>query len=149
MDKEASYKAERYRIRSNLLKYTRQAFAVLPSINRPHVLDIGCGSGIPTLELARMCDGEITGIDIDEKALEELSSEADKTGLADRVKALKCSVKDMEFPGESFNIIWAEGSIFTVGFKKRTSGLEAVAKTGRIHGRSRRGRKSSGEAETR
>lgn len=118
MNEESAYREAKNRIRSNLLKFTRQAFAVLPPLDKPRILDIGCGEGIPTLELARLSNGEITGIDIDEKALEELSREADKSGLAERVKALNCSVTDMKFPEESFDIIWSEGSIFTIGFKE-------------------------------
>ena len=130
MNEESVYREAKNRIRSNLLKYTRQAFAVLPPINKPYVLDIGCGSGIPTLELARLCDGEITGIDIDERALGELTGEADKAGLAERVKALKCSVTDMKFPDESFDIILSEGSIFTVGFKEGLRKWKRLLKPG-------------------
>jgi len=130
MDKESTYKAEKYRIRSKLLKYTRQAFDVLPPMTGPRILDIGCGSGIPTLELARLCDGEITGIDIDEKALDELRREAERTGVSSRVKTLKCFMTNMEFPDESFDIIWSEGSIFAVGFEKGLREWKRLLKPG-------------------
>lgn len=130
MVEESAYQAEKYRIRSKLLKYTRQALAVLPPIDRPRILDIGCGSGIPTLELARLCNGEITGIDIDEKSLDELRGEADRAGLADRVKILKCSVNDMKFPVQSFDIIWSEGSVFTVGFENGLREWKRLLKPG-------------------
>lgn len=118
MDIEAAYKAEKYLVRSRLLKYTRQAFNMLPPLHKPRILDIGCGTGMPTLELAGLCDGEITGIDIDVEALEELRAEAERKGLTGRVKAIECSVTDMQFTDGSFDIIWSEGSIFTVGFEK-------------------------------
>ena len=45
------------KIRKRLLKYTRKAFHILPQMNKPRILDVGCGSGIPTLELARLSQG--------------------------------------------------------------------------------------------
>ena len=53
-------------LRSHFNTFTRQAFQRLPKLNRPRILDIGCGTGVPALELASLSDGEIFGIDIDE-----------------------------------------------------------------------------------
>ena len=41
-------------IREGLSKYTRKAFQVLPKLDKPCILDIGCGSGVPTIELAKI-----------------------------------------------------------------------------------------------
>jgi len=101
-----------------LLKYTRRAFRMLPEMARPRILDIGCGSGIPTLELARLSKGEIVGLDIDQDLLDELVRRAEKAGISDRIKTVKASLVDMKFPAASFDIIWSEGSIWVVGFKR-------------------------------
>ena len=45
---------------------------MLPIIDKPRILDIGCGYGVPTLELARLSDGEITAIDTDQFLLDRL-----------------------------------------------------------------------------
>ena len=45
-------------VRKRLLKYTRKAFRMLSQMDKPRILDIGCGSGAPTLELARLSQGE-------------------------------------------------------------------------------------------
>ena len=58
------------KIRKRLLKYTRRAFRMLPEMDEPRILDVGCGSGIPTLELARLGQGKVIGIDIDHPALD-------------------------------------------------------------------------------
>lgn len=105
-------------LRKNFITYTRQAFQMVPGLHRPCILDIGCGTGVPALELARMSDGEIFGIDIDETALEEFSKKIATAGLQDRVKAVKCSLFDIEFPDEHFDIVWAEGVIAIIGFEK-------------------------------
>ena len=52
-------------IRGNLNKYTRKAFEFLPKINKPRILDIGCGGGVPTTELANLSDGKIIALDND------------------------------------------------------------------------------------
>ena len=105
-------------IRKRLAKYSRKALRMIPEIYKPRILDIGCGSGVSTLELARLTNGEIIGLDIDQNALDRLNKKIEKSGLSDRFKILNCSLLDMDFPDESFDIVWSEGSIFVIGFKK-------------------------------
>ena len=106
------------KIRKRLLKYTRKAFRMLPQMDRLRILDIGCGSGIPTLELARLSQGEVVAIDIDQPALDEFNRKIKEAGLTDRVQAVNCSMFDMDFPEGSFDIIWSEGSIYAIGFER-------------------------------
>jgi ubiquinone/menaquinone biosynthesis C-methylase UbiE len=105
-------------VRGRLLKYTRRAFRMLPKLDKPRILDIGCGSGVPTMELARLGQGEVIGIDIDQPALDKLTKKIREAGFSNRVQAVNCSILDMIFPDESFDIIWSEGSIFFVGFER-------------------------------
>lgn len=105
-------------LRANFLTYTRQAFRMLPDLAAPAILDIGCGSGVPTLELTHLSSGQITGVDIDQACLGELARKAEAAGCADRVKALHCSLFALDFPDETFDIIWAEGSIALIGFER-------------------------------
>jgi len=115
------FQVRKEEIRKRLLKYTRRAFRMLPQIDKPLILDIGCGSGIPTLELARLGQGEVIGIDIDQLALDKFASNIAESGLSDRVRALNCSLINMNFPEMTFDIIWAEGSIYAIGFEKGLS----------------------------
>ena len=118
LSKEAWFQKQRDRIRKRLLKYTRRAFRMLPQLDKPRILDIGCGSGMPTMELARLSDGEIVGLDIDRSQLEVLRENIEKAGLSDRVKIINRSLFDMDFPDGSFDVIWAEGSINVIGFQR-------------------------------
>jgi ubiquinone/menaquinone biosynthesis C-methylase UbiE len=108
----------RDRLRRRLLKYTRKAFRMLPQLDKPRILDIGCGSGVPTLELARLSRGEVIGIDIDKAALAQFTRKIKEAGLTDRVKARIGSLLNMDFGDERFDIIWSEGSIYAIGFKR-------------------------------
>ena len=91
---------------------------MLPKLDEPRILDIGCGSGVPTMELARLGQGEVIGIDIDQPALDKLNRKIREAGFANRVQAVNRSILDMVFPDEGFDIIWSEGSIFVIGFER-------------------------------
>ena len=43
-------------------EYTLKAFEMIPAIKNPRILDIGCGPGLPTIQLAKLTDGEVIGI---------------------------------------------------------------------------------------
>ncbi len=105
-------------LRVELNVYTRKAFHMLPKLDKPYILDIGCGSGVPTMELARLMDGRITGADIDRPALDKLNRKIRTAGLGHRVETVECSSLQLNFPVETFDIIWCEGAIFPIGFKR-------------------------------
>ena len=111
------YRIEKDHIRENLNKYTRKAFELLPKCKNPHILDIGCGTGVPTIELAKISNGHVIGIDIDETSLNLLQRKIKEIGLNNQVSVIKDSILTMDFPEEIFDIIWAEGSIFVIGFE--------------------------------
>ena len=102
-------------LRKGFLRYTRKAFQMLPKMDKPRILDIGCGTGIPTIELARLSNGEIIGIDIDQDALDKLNLKIEKKRLSSRVKIINCSLYKTEFPSFSFNILWDEVMILNAG----------------------------------
>ena len=118
MSKDLLSEINRDHFREQLSKYTRKAFQMLPEFERPRILDIGCGSGVPTLELAKLSNGEIVGIDVDQTLLDKLNRKIEKEGFSNRVKTRKCSLFEIDFLDESFDIIWTEGSIWTIGFEK-------------------------------
>jgi len=104
--------------RERFIKYTRKAFQMLPKLEEPRILDVGCGSGLSTIELAKLSDGEVIAIDIDPSKLDKLNRKIEEEDLSSRVKTVKCSLFEIDFPDESFDIIWAEGSIWIIGFEK-------------------------------
>jgi len=118
MSKDLLSEIDKDHFRERLSKYTRRAYQMLPKIESPHILDVGCGSGVPTIELAKLSDGEIVGIDINQSLLDKLDRKIEEEGFSDRVKIKKCSLFEIDFPDESFDIIWAEGSIWLIGFEK-------------------------------
>ncbi|MBN1358129.1 class I SAM-dependent methyltransferase [Candidatus Bathyarchaeota archaeon] len=104
-------------VRAGFLKYTREAFLKLPCLENPRILDIGCGSGVPTIELAKLSGGEVTGIDIDQSCIDEFNRKLKEENLANRVEALKLSLYEMKFPDETFDVVWSEGVVGNIGFE--------------------------------
>jgi len=105
-------------LREKFMVHTRRAFHMLPKMDKPRILDIGCGSGTPSIELAMLSDGEIVGIDIDQEALDKFTKKIEKEGLSDRIKALNQSIYNTTFPDESFDILWDEGAVHIVNPNK-------------------------------
>jgi len=103
------------------LEFTRKAYHSLPKLDAPCILDIGCGQGVPTLELVRLSQGKIIGLDTNQDDLDLLTRKAFEAGLSQRVQVVNGSMFEMNFPDESFDVIWSEGSINVIGFER---GLE-------------------------
>ena len=104
------------------------------------------GSGVPTIELAKMSKGRIIGIDTDQHLLSILAKRIKEEGLSKQVEMKKGSLFDIDFPEETFDIIWAEGSIWIIGFRKglqvwnpllKLKGLLGCFVTGRANVRQR------------
>jgi ubiquinone/menaquinone biosynthesis C-methylase UbiE len=115
---DVSSEVRRDYFRSKLLRYTRKAFKMLPEMENPIILDVGCGTGVVTLELARLSGGRVVGIDTDQVALDRLGQKIEQAGLATRMKTINCSMRDMRFNDNSFDVVWCEGAIFVIGFEE-------------------------------
>ncbi len=118
MEHDIKSEIKRDYFRAKLLQYTRRAFKMLPVFDQPRVLDIGCGTGVVTLELARLSNGRVIGVDTDQSALDKLNEKIEQASLGEHVKTLNSSMKDMQFAEGSFDIIWSEGAIFVIGFEQ-------------------------------
>ncbi|MEI7030162.1 bifunctional class I SAM-dependent methyltransferase/N-acetyltransferase [Streptomyces pratensis] len=99
---------------------TRRLLALAgPLPDRPRVLDLGCGPGRAALLLAAEAGAEVTAVDLHEPFLEELREAAEALGLGDRVRTVRADMGDLTgaaFPEGSFDLVWAEGSAFCIGF---------------------------------
>lgn len=79
------------------------------------VLDIGCGNGAQTLRLAAELDATIIAIDNHEPFLHELERRAAAAGVADRISTRCADMNGLDLGGETFDLVWAEGSAFVIG----------------------------------
>lgn len=111
-------------------EYTRQAFQMLPVLSRPNILDIGCGSGSQTLELGKLTDGIITAIDTHQPFLDCLEAKAVAAGFKERIKCFNQTMLEMSFPESTFDTIWAEGSVYIIGFEQGLKQWRSLIKAG-------------------
>lgn len=99
---------------------TRKAFAMLGKLpEKPYVLDIGCGPGMQTLDLLALTDGEIVALDNHQPFLDDLILRATRKGVSARLATVNADMSNLGFFKEGiFDVIWAEGSAFIIGFEK-------------------------------
>lgn len=98
---------------------TIRALGFLPATGPGlRVADIGCGTGRQTEVLARHLDGTITAVDLLPGMIEELRARMKRTGLSEKVTALVGSMDELPFGDEELDLIWAEGSIYNIGFER-------------------------------
>jgi ubiquinone/menaquinone biosynthesis C-methylase UbiE len=82
------------------------------------IADIGCGTGASTLMLARLLNAQLTAVDFLQDFLEVLERRAENMGLSEKVTTLCCSMDNMPFQDEEYDVIWSEGAIYNIGFEK-------------------------------
>jgi len=99
-------------------EYTGRAFDIIPkSPSQPFILDIGCGPGPQTLELAKISNGKIIALDNHQPFLDELMKRARNEGLAGNITPKNMSMLEMDFADNTFDIIWSEGALYFMGFQ--------------------------------
>jgi len=85
---------------------------------KSRIADLGCGTGGQTITLAKNTSGQITGVDIFPRFIHLFNENAQKNNVHDRVKGVVGSMDNLSFLNEKLDLIWAEGSIYNIGFER-------------------------------
>ena len=110
-------------------KSTRHAFDFIPKLsNQPLILDIGCGPGVQTIELAKLSKGKIIAIDNHQAFLDKLMKKVRDEGLEENIILRNISMLDMDFDVDTFDIIWSEGALYIMGFQNGLSRCHQLLK---------------------
>jgi SAM-dependent methyltransferase len=103
-------------------KVTMKALSFIDGLTvKSQIADLGCGTGGQTMVLGKQTPGTITGIDLFPRFIELFNQNALEAGLNDRVKGIVGSMESLPFEEEELDLIWSEGAIYNIGFKR---GLE-------------------------
>ena len=100
------------------VEQTLRALEFVPDRPGMRIADIGCGTGGQTVTIARNRDCTITAVDLLPELLEEFRARIKKAGLENRVTAIQGSMDALPFSPGEFDVIWAEGSIYNIGFER-------------------------------
>ena len=94
------------------------------------ILDIGCGTGSQTFTLARNLNGHITAVDLFPEFLEKLNLKAKDLGYEKRITTKACSMDELPYRENEFDLIWSEGAIYNMGFEKGVKEWQRFIKPG-------------------
>lgn len=81
----------------------------------PSIVDLGCGVGAQTLDLAELTDGSIVAVDNHAPFIARFGLLAVERGLADRVRPLVADMRATGLPLGSFDLVWSEGALYQLG----------------------------------
>ncbi len=96
------------------------------------VADIGCGTGAQTVTLAKLLKGEIIAVDIFDTFLQKMKERIYRQNLQANISMLAASMDDLPFQKEEFDIIWSEGAVYNIGFRKGITYWKNFLKKGGI-----------------
>ena len=97
---------------------TTRAFRLLKALpHRPQILDVGCGPGQQTLDLAALSEGRIMAVDNHAPYLRVLEARIRDQNLAHRIQTVLGDMAALNFPPQGFDLIWSEGAIYIMGFE--------------------------------
>jgi ubiquinone/menaquinone biosynthesis C-methylase UbiE len=107
---------------------TRKAFEMLEAVKKDSrvdsrqsnfsVLDIGCGNGAQTIELAKNVDGTILAVDNHQPFLDELQRRAQEAGVVDKIQVRQQNMAELGQEQKSYDLIWSEGALYSMGFNE-------------------------------
>jgi len=82
------------------------------------VADIGCGTGGQTMVLAQNIPCEIIGVELWSDFINQFNQNAQNKNLHDRMKGIVGNMENLPFQEEDLDLIWSEGAIYNIGFKR-------------------------------
>jgi len=89
------------------------------------ILDFGCGNGAPTIQLAKHLDAAIVAVDFHQPFLDELRRRAEAEGVAEKIQTWCRDLRGLDLESGSFDLVWAEGSLFATGFREGLTACHA------------------------
>jgi cyclopropane fatty-acyl-phospholipid synthase-like methyltransferase len=109
---------------ASTLKALKELYSTKPRLNNDiassmiRVLDIGCGNGPQTLQLAKHMECEILAVDNHQPFLDELNRRAEAAGLSKQITSCLKDMGNLSRDDGLFDLIWSEGALNLMGFSE-------------------------------
>ncbi|MFT3739828.1 MAG: class I SAM-dependent methyltransferase [Breznakibacter sp.] len=82
------------------------------------VADVGCGTGGQTMVLAQNIPCGIIGVELWPDFVSQFNQNAQNKNLHDSMKGVVGNMENLPFQEEELDLIWSEGAIYNIGFKR-------------------------------
>ncbi len=82
------------------------------------IADLGCGTGSSSIFLAQNLNAEIFAVDFLTDFLNVLEEKANKESVLGKIQTFARSMDELPFEKKSFDLIWSEGAIYNIGYRK-------------------------------
>lgn len=97
---------------------TEEALNRLPPLRKPaSVMDLGCGPGRQTIQLARRFQSPVIAVDESQSLLDQMQETAMEADLADLVVPRCQSLVALDDPPASRDLLWSEGRLDRIGWE--------------------------------
>lgn len=98
---------------------------------KPRILDIACGPGGQTLDLAQaLPEADITAFDLHADFITRLDAQAKALGLADRIHTHVADMTAIPSAFGTFDLIWCEGAAYNMGVEAALNSWPALLNPG-------------------
>lgn len=93
------------------------ALAMLDKMKQLKIADIGCGTGASAILLAKQLNAQVTAVDFLPEFIDVLKVNSITEEVENSIHPLVCSMVDLPFSDEEYDVIWSEGAIYNMGFE--------------------------------
>ncbi|HKJ61560.1 MAG TPA: class I SAM-dependent methyltransferase [Hyphomicrobiales bacterium] len=111
---------------------TKQALDIAGTFpERVEILDVACGPGRQTMDLARLLPSAIiTALDNHAPFLRDVRRKTTDAGVFNRVTAVEGDMNDLPAEPESVDLIWCEGAAYIMGLRNALESWKPFLKPG-------------------
>lgn len=110
-------------------RFSARALALTELPATARILDVGCGPGAQTVDLAQLLPAAtLIALDLYRPFLGELRARATRQGCAHQIHAVCGDMAAMPFADNSFDLIWSEGAAYSIGLPAALSAWRPLLK---------------------
>ena len=110
---------------------TARALATAQAVSScDQVLDIGCGPGQQTIDLANLLTAaQIAAVDLHRPFLTELNRRSSAAAFGQRISAVCADMARLPFADNQFDLIWCEGAAYFLGLPRALNDWKRLLQT--------------------